>query len=42
MEGYTKLTLALIETRVTKCDEYKLSDISNPEADFIKTLLCSF
>jgi len=42
MEGYTKITLALIATRVTRCDEYKLLDISNPEADFIKTFLCSF
>lgn len=45
MEGYTKITLALTVTSVTRCDElvttiwmpeYKLLDISNPEADFIR------
>jgi hypothetical protein len=42
MEGYTTITLALTVTSVTRCDElvttiwmpeYKLLDISNPEAD---------
>ena len=45
MEGYTKITLALTVTSVTRCDklvttiwlpEYKLLDISKPEAHFIR------
>lgn len=41
MEGYTKTTPALTATSVTRCDEYKVLDISSPEADFIKTFLFS-